>query len=240
MSSDTMTYCNQLSNRSFHADKCIRKTAEIHVTFEPVSNSAILRWYQTQRQNADKQRTCRFPHVIWISKWKNVYLSETERRNQIQKWEQQNDKKGGKERHRNVYLKSSLREREGSSFDSTSRNEPFIFQDVNTGLRAGNFSQWLEEKGRLLTSRGRRREIRGKRRTSWTWLFRKNNFQQVLTFRAINLWDEYSGEYSDAYVATRVADIYLNTQASEISEMSDKVVNDLDHFRLIQMLIYFD
>lgn len=98
MSSDTMTYCNQLSNRSFHSDKCIRKTVEIHMTFELVSNSAILRWNQTQRQNTNKQRMCRFPNVIWISKWKNVYLSETERRNQIQKWEQQNDKKGGKER----------------------------------------------------------------------------------------------------------------------------------------------
>lgn len=138
--------------------------------------------------------------------------------NKMTKRVERNEKVGAW--HRNVYLKSSLREREGSSFDSTSRNEPFIFQDVNTGLRAGNFSQWLEEKGRLLTSRGRRREIRGKRRTSWTLLFRKNNFQQVLTSRAINLWDEYSVEYSYAYVATRLADIYLNTRASEISEMS--------------------
>lgn len=86
--------------------------------------------------------------------------------NKMTKRVERNEKVGAW--HRNVYLKSSLREREGSSFDSTSRNEPFIFQDVNTGLRAGNFSQWLEEKGRLLTSRGRRREIRGKRRTSWT------------------------------------------------------------------------
>lgn len=169
-----MTYRNQLSNRSFHPDKCIRKAAEIRVTFELVSNSAILRWNQTQRQNTDKQRMCRFARVIWISKWKNVYLSETERRNQIQKWVQQNDKKGGKERkgrcmtQKRIPEKFVKREGEGSSFDSTSRNEPFIFQDVNTGLRAGNFSQWLEEKGRLLTSRGRRREIRGKRRTSWT------------------------------------------------------------------------